>query len=47
MGQSSKLGVFNRKPRERTIPICVIGRFQIGWEEIEHGSNLENPYERR
>ena len=32
----SKLGMLIRKPRKRTILVCVRGRYKIGWKETEH-----------
>ena len=36
-----------RYPRKRTILICVCGRYQTGWRETEHESNMEDTNERR
>ena len=32
---------------ERTIPICVCGRYKTGWKEAEHQSDLESTDDRR
>ena len=34
-------------PWKRTILICVCGRYQTGWKETKHWSDVENPHERR
>ena len=33
MGKSTKLGMLIHQQRERTVLICVCGRYQTGWKE--------------
>ena len=41
-GKSSKLGMFVCQPNERTILICVCGRYQNGKQNRKHETDLEN-----
>ena len=36
-----------RKPRKRTILVCVCGRYKTVWKETEHRPNVKNTHEIR
>ena len=41
MGESTTLGMLVRVSSARSIPICVRGRHQIGWEKAQFGTHVE------
>ena len=45
--KSFKLGMFTCKPSERTILICMCGRYQNGRQDRKYSTDLENSQERR
>ena len=47
LGKSSTLRMLIRKPRKRTILVCVCGRYKTVWKETEHRPNVKNTYEIR
>ena len=47
LGKVFILGMFICQPSKRTILVSVCGRYQTGWKETYHQSDLEDPHERR
>ena len=47
VGKSFKPGMFICQPSKRTIPISACGRYQIGRQDREHRTDLENSHGRR
>ena len=41
LGKSSTLRMLIRKPRKRTILVCVCGRYQNGMQNRKHETDLE------
>ena len=46
MGKYSNLGMLFRLSRNRTILVCVYGRYQVQWKQTKSWPNVEKTYEK-